>query len=57
MSFFDDIFRAAPQESGDFLFEVVEPGTSVKVGVYITRAHRYNIDAVSGNLKREAFRI
>ena len=57
MSFLDDIFRAAPQESGDFLFEMVEPGTSVKIGVYVTRAHCDNIHAVSGNLKREAFRI
>ena len=37
--------------------EVVKPCTSVKVGVYIARAHRYNIDAMSGDLKRETFRI
>jgi hypothetical protein len=42
---------------GDFLFEVVKPCTSMKVGVYITRAHRYNIDAMSGDLKRETFRV
>jgi hypothetical protein len=41
----------------DFPFEVVKPGTSVKVGVYVTRAHCDNIDAVDGNLKRKAFRI
>ena len=37
--------------------EVMKPCTSVEVGVYITRAHRYNIDAVSGDLKRETFRV
>ena len=51
--FLDDIFRAAPQESGDFLFEVVEPGTSVRL-VYVTRAHCDNIHAVN---TLEAFRI
>ena len=39
------------------MLEVMKPCTSVKVGVYITRAHRYNIDALSGYLERETFRV